>query len=67
MASLSAPQQAARADQTLARNMKLLAHNDLAQLADYVPATTLAYLASDQAKPIRQQLRDGIEKAGIKA
>ena len=29
MTSLSAPQQAARADQTLARNMKLLAHNDL--------------------------------------
>jgi len=29
MASLSAPQQAARPDQTLSRNMKLLAHNDL--------------------------------------
>ncbi len=29
MTPLSAPQQAARADQTLARNMKLLAHNDL--------------------------------------
>ena len=41
------------------RVRELLAHNELAQLADYVPATTLAYLTSDQAKPIRRQLRDG--------
>ena len=48
------------------RVRELLAHNDNAQLADYVPATTLAYLTSDQAEPIRRQLRDGVEQAGIK-
>jgi len=45
------------------RVRELLAHNDLVQLAEYVPATTLAYLTSDEAEPIRQQLRCGIEKA----
>lgn len=44
------------------RVRELLAHDDLAQLADYVPATTLAYLNSDKAEPIRQQLRHGIAK-----
>ena len=45
------------------RVRELLAHNELAQLAEYVPATTLAYLTSDEAEPIRQQLQHGIAKA----
>ena len=47
------------------RVRELLARNDLAQLAEYVPPSTLAYLTSDEAGPVRQQLRNGVEKAGV--
>ena len=54
--------QAATGVISASRVRELLAHDDLAQLSDYVPATTLAYLSSDEAEPIRQQLRHGIAK-----
>jgi len=44
------------------RVREILAHNDLAQLAEYVPPSTIAYLTSDEAEPIRQQLQHGIAK-----
>jgi [citrate (pro-3S)-lyase] ligase len=39
------------------RVRELLARDELSQLAEFVPASTLAYLVSDDAEPIRQQLR----------
>jgi len=35
----------------------MLAGNDVAALKEYVPATTLAYLMSDEAEPVRQKLK----------
>jgi [citrate (pro-3S)-lyase] ligase len=40
------------------RVRELIARGDFAALADCVPATTLAYLESDAASPIRERLRD---------
>ncbi|WP_301100531.1 [citrate (pro-3S)-lyase] ligase [Propionivibrio sp.] len=39
------------------RVRELMARNELAQLDDYVPASTLAFLASEAAEPIRRQLQ----------
>ncbi|MDR1934810.1 MAG: [citrate (pro-3S)-lyase] ligase [Candidatus Accumulibacter sp.] len=39
------------------RVRELIAQGDFAALADYVPPTTLAYLESDAAKPVRERLR----------
>ena len=39
------------------RVRELLANNDFSQLAEYVPPTTLAYLVSEDAAPIRELLR----------
>jgi [citrate (pro-3S)-lyase] ligase len=43
------------------RVRKLAGRGDFAALADFVPATTLAYLASDAAEPIRARLRACLE------
>ena len=39
------------------RVRELIAHNELSQLGDYVPESTLAFLASEAAQPIRNQLQ----------
>ena len=39
------------------RVRELIARDELALLADYVPASTLAFLASEAAEPIRNQLQ----------
>ena len=39
------------------RVRELLAQNELSQLRDYVPESTLAYLMSEAAGPIREQLK----------
>ena len=40
------------------RVRKLLAHQDLTQLQNHVPASTLAFLSSEEGAPIRRQLED---------
>lgn len=42
------------------RVRELIRSNDLAQLKDYLPANTLAFLASEEADPIRNQLQHDI-------
>lgn len=42
------------------RVRELLARNELSRLADYVPPSTLAFLVSDDAAPIRQRLRNEV-------
>ena len=44
------------------RVRELVAHGEIAQLAEYVPPTTLAYLVSEEAAPIRERLRNEIKK-----
>lgn len=39
------------------RVRELIAHNELSQLGDYVPESTLAFLASEAAQPIHNQLQ----------
>lgn len=39
------------------RVRELVANNELSRLQDYVPPTTLAFLLSEEASPIRQQLQ----------
>ncbi|MEO8410594.1 MAG: [citrate (pro-3S)-lyase] ligase, partial [Propionivibrio sp.] len=48
---------AADAAISASRVRELLAHDDRERLAEYVPATTLAYLQGDEAAPIREQLQ----------
>jgi [citrate (pro-3S)-lyase] ligase len=38
------------------RVREMIARNELAQLPDYVPASTLTFLLSEEAEPIRQRL-----------
>jgi [citrate (pro-3S)-lyase] ligase len=44
------------------RVRELLACNELAQLNDYVPASTLAFLLSEAAAPIRNQLQQDLTR-----
>ena len=43
------------------RVRELLARNELSQLADYVPPSTLAFLLSEDAEPIRKRLRNDLK------
>jgi len=49
--------QAASGVISASRVRELIARNELSQLADYVPASTLAYLLSEAGEPIRNQLQ----------
>ena len=47
------------------RVRELLAHQDLTQLHNHVPASTLAFLISEEAAPIRRQLEDQVVRQEV--
>jgi [citrate (pro-3S)-lyase] ligase len=49
------------------RVRELVGQGDFAALADYVPATTLAYLESDAAKSVRERLRDDFRNPSLRS
>ena len=57
--------QAAAGVISASRVRELVGRGEFAALADYVPATTLAYLESDAAKPIRERLQDDFRNASL--
>ncbi len=48
------------------RVRELLAHRDSTQLQNYVPASTLAFLTSEEAEPLRRQLEGPAMTGGMK-
>jgi [citrate (pro-3S)-lyase] ligase len=48
------------------RVRELVGQGDFAALADYVPATTLAYLESDAAQAIRERLQDDFRNPSLR-